>query len=183
MPSDGSDAPALFFAPFVSSAVRVGVASVDPRGHALSGVLPMLLDHAANELFGLLGPHDEGTQRAADWIVAEERTRHGRGLMVGDPVRVTIQLLAFDAHRMHLHLEARHAQEGWLSAASEQLVRHVDRASKAERPFPPETLANLALLKAAHAGLPRPAWLGQPIRFDGRAEMGAPSPAKTTVGA
>ncbi len=53
-------------------------------------------------------------------------------------------------------MELRHAEEGWLSATSENLSLHVDMAAEKVANFPPDILTNLALLKAAHAGLKTP---------------------------
>jgi acyl-CoA thioester hydrolase len=64
---------------------------------------------------------------------------------------------------MHYFLELRHAEEGWVSATTENLALHVEMSSKKVTPFPADILANLALLKAAHAGLRRPAALGRVI--------------------
>ena len=69
------------------------------------------------------------------------------------PVRVTLQLLDFDAKRMHYFEQLFHAEEGWLSATSENMVLNVDMTAKKVAPFPDYIAARLAqLVSEAEAG-------------------------------
>jgi acyl-CoA thioester hydrolase len=88
-----------------------------------------------------------------------------------DLVRVTAQLIAFDDKRLHVYLEMRHANEGWLSATSENLSLHVDMVRRKVAPFPPDILANLALMKAAHSMMPLPTAIGRSIGIPKRAAI------------
>ena len=89
--------------------------------------------------------------------------RYLRELHAGDPVRVTFQLLDYDAKRIHYFEELRHAEEGWLSATSENMTLHVDMTAKKTAPFPDFIAARLARMKAAHAHLPIPDGVGRRI--------------------
>ncbi|MCO4055585.1 MAG: thioesterase [Bosea sp.] len=161
---DWSKAPALFFAPCVSSPMRVDPQWIDYNGHLNMAFYNVLFDRAADEIFGLLGLGPAYVQeQGASCFVAEVHVRYLRELMAGDPVRVTLQLVDFDGKRLHYFLELRHAEEGWVSATTENLALHVEMSSKKVTPFPADILANLALLKAAHASLRRPAALGRVI--------------------
>jgi acyl-CoA thioester hydrolase len=52
-------------------------------------------------------------------------------------VRVTFQLLDYDAKRMHYFEQLFHAAEGWVSATSENMSLHVDmNAQKTARSRP-----------------------------------------------
>ncbi|MGL4441867.1 MAG: thioesterase family protein [Bosea sp. (in: a-proteobacteria)] len=164
MPPDWSKAPALFFAPFVSSPMRVEQQWIDYNGHLNMAYYNVLFDRAVDELFALIGLGPEYLrQEAASYFVAEAHVRYLRELMANDPVRVTVQLIDFDDKRLHYFLELRHAEEGWLSATTENLSLHVDMGSKKVTSFPANILTNLALLKAAHAGLRLPEALGRTI--------------------
>ena len=173
---DGPNPPALFFAPYVSSPMTVERSWIDYNGHLNMAFYHVLFDRAVDELFGIigLGP-DYLRQQDASFFVAEAHVRYLRELMVDDPVRVTVQLLDFDDKRMHYFMELRHAEEGWLSATTENLSLHVDMGNKKVTPFPAALLTNLALLKAAHAGLKMPEALGRVITIAGQAS------AKTTM--
>ena len=89
--------------------------------------------------------------------------RYLRELNAGDPVRVTFQLLDYDAKRMHYFEQLFHADEGWVSATSENMSLHVDMDAKKTAAFPDDVAAALARMKAAHAKLPRPEAAGRRI--------------------
>ena len=62
--------------------------------------------------------------------------RYLRELHAGDPVRVTFQLLDYDAKRMHYFEQLFHAEEGWVSATSENMTLHVDMDATQDRALP-----------------------------------------------
>jgi acyl-CoA thioester hydrolase len=78
-------------------------------------------------------------------------------------VRVTIRLIDYDEKRVHYFCELHHADEGWLSATSEQLALHVDAKARRVTPFPDDVLIGLAQMKAAHGALPPPEGIGRRI--------------------
>jgi acyl-CoA thioester hydrolase len=93
--------------------------------------------------------------------------RYLRELAAGDPVRVTFQLLGYDAKRMHYFEQLFHAVEGWVSATSENMSLHVDVEAKKTAAFPPDVALCLARMKAAHAMLPLPEAAGRKITMPG----------------
>jgi acyl-CoA thioester hydrolase len=56
-----------------------------------------------------------------------------------------------------------HADEGWVSATSENMTLHVDMTAKKVAPFPDTVMRSLAAMKAAHAKLPVPKSVGRRI--------------------
>ncbi len=161
---DDARAPALFFAPFVSSAMRVEPQWVDYNGHLNMAYYHVLFDRAVDEVFSLVGlSRDYAETRNASTFAAECHILYKRELTEGDLVRITAQLIAFDDKRLHYYLEMRHAHEGWLAATSENMSLHVDMISRKVTPFPPDILANIALMKAAHSMMPLPATIGRII--------------------
>jgi acyl-CoA thioester hydrolase len=115
----------------------------------------------AFELVGL-GP-DYVKNRNASYFTAEAHVRYLRELTAGAPVRSTILLLNYDAKRIHFFAELHHANEGWVSATSEQLALHVDMRTRRVAPWPDDVLERLAAMKAAHAAVPPPDVVGRPI--------------------
>ena len=162
-------APVFFFAPFVSSTMRVEPAWIDYNGHMNMAYYHVLFDRAVDEAFGAvgLGP-DYVEERSASFFAAEIHTLYKRELTASDRVRATLQLIDSDEKRLHYYLEIRHVADGFVAATSENLSLHVDLRSKRVVPFPDDILANLAVMKAAHARLPRPAALGRIIGLRGR---------------
>jgi len=154
----------VFAAPFVSSIMRVEPAWIDYNGHLNMAYYNVLFDRCVDEAYELLGcglAYLEKTKHST--FTAEVHVRYLRELHVNDPVRVTFQLLDFDLKRIHYFEELRHAEEGWLSATSENMTLHVDMTAKKTAPFPDFILARLAQAKAAHARLPIPEGAGRRI--------------------
>jgi acyl-CoA thioester hydrolase len=163
MPQRPEPEPA-FVAPFVSSVMRVEPAWIDYNGHLNMAYYNVLFDRAVDEAYDLLGcgpDYLKKTQHST--FTAEAHVRYLRELHAGDPVRVTFQLLDFDAKRMHYFEQLFHAEEGWLSATSENMALHIDMAAKKTAPFPDAIAARLERMKAAHAHLPLPGGAGRRI--------------------
>ena len=163
------DPEPAFFAPFVSSVMRVEPGWIDYNGHLNMAYYNVLFDRAVDEAYELIGcglAYVEQTRHST--FTAEVHVRYLRELHAGDPVRVTFQLLDYDAKRVYYFEELRHAEEGWLSATSENMTLHVDMVRKRTAPFPDFILAQLARMKAAHAALPQPEGVGRRIAMPNR---------------
>jgi acyl-CoA thioester hydrolase len=158
------DLQPLFFAPFVSSVMRVEPGWIDYNGHLNMAYYNVLLDRATDEALELLGAgEDYVATRRQSYYTAEVHVRYLRELYAGDPVRVTFQLLDCDSKRLHYFEQLFHAVDGWVSATSENMSLHVDMEAKRTVPAPPEVATRLAAMKAAHARLPRPEAAGRRI--------------------
>jgi acyl-CoA thioester hydrolase len=64
---------------------------------------------------------------------------------------------------MHLFEQLLHAEQGWVSATSENMTLHVDMTAKKVAPFPAAVMRALARMKNAHARLPRPEGAGRRV--------------------
>jgi acyl-CoA thioester hydrolase len=163
---DRRDLEPLFFAPFVSSVMQVEPDWIDYNGHLNMAYYNVLFDRAVDEAFELIGCGAAYVRhRRHSCFTAEVHVRYLRELNAGDPVRVTFQLLDFDAKRMHYFEQLFHATEGWVSATSENMSLHVDMQTKKTAAFPPEVAACLARMKAAHCKLPLPEAAGRRIEM------------------
>ena len=161
---DRRDPEPAFFAPFVSSVMRVEPAWIDYNGHLNMAYYNVLFDRAVDEVYELLGlglSYVQTTRHST--FTAEVHVRYLRELLVDAPVRVTFQLLGFDAKRMHYFEELYHAEEGWLSATSENMALNVNMTAKKVAAFPDNVMARLAEMKAAHDRLPAPHGAGRRI--------------------
>jgi acyl-CoA thioester hydrolase len=161
---DRLDLEPVFFAPFVSSVMAVEPAWIDYNGHLNMAYYNVLFDRAVDEAFELLGCGlDYVKNRKHSCFTAEVHVRYLRELHAGDPVRVTFQLLDYDAKRMHYFEQLFHASEGWVSATSENMSLHVDMTAGKTAPFPDDVASCLARMQAAHRHLPRPEAAGRRI--------------------
>jgi acyl-CoA thioester hydrolase len=165
---DSRDLEPLFFAPFVSSLMRVEPAWIDYNGHLNMAYYNVLFDRAVDEVFELLGCGlDYVRTRRHSCFTAETHVRYLRELKAEDPVRVTFQLLDYDHKRMHFFEHLLHANEGWVSATSENMSLHVDMEQKRTAPFPAAIASALGRMKAMHARLPYPQGAGRRIAMPG----------------
>ena len=159
-----SDPNPLLFAPFVASLMRVEDDWIDYNGHLNMAYYNVLFDRAVDEVYALIGVGaDHMKERGLTMFTAEAHVRYLRELHAGDQVRVSFQLLDFDAKRLHYFQELHHAAEGFLSATCEVMSLHVDLASKKTAPFPPDVEQKLRLMAQSHARLPRPEAAGRRI--------------------
>src|SRR3990172_4415710 len=141
-----------FPAPFVSSLMRVEPQWIDYNGHLNMAYYNVLFDRAVDEAYELIGIGiDYLKTEGHSTFTAEAHVRYLRELHDGDPVRVTFQLLDYDAKRIHYFEQLLHASEGWVSATSENMTLHVDMAAKKVVPFPETVVRTFARMKAAHA--------------------------------
>jgi acyl-CoA thioester hydrolase len=164
------DIAPVFFAPFVSSVMRVEPQWIDYNGHLNMAYYNVLFDRAVDETYELLGVGaDYVAERRQSIFTAEVHVRYLRELHADDPVRVTFQLLHYDAKRLHYFEQLFHAEEGWVSATSENLSLHVDLMTKKTATFPKQITARLAEMKASHALLPVPEAAGRKIAMPGKA--------------
>ncbi len=167
---DRPDLEPAFFAPFVSSVMRVEPGWIDYNGHLNMAYYNVLFDRAVDEAYELLGcgaGYVEASRHSC--FTAEVHVRYLRELHSGDPVRVTFQLVDFDAKRLHYFEQLFHAVEGWLSATSENMALHVDMKTQKTAVLPDAIATRLARMKAAHANLPMPDGVGRRIAMPQKA--------------
>ena len=161
---DRLDLEPVFFAPFVSSVMRVEPQWIDYNGHLNMAYYNVLFDKAVDEAYALAGIGETYMKkRLHSTFTVEVHLRYLRELHANDPVRVTFQLLDFDSKRLHFFKQLFHATEGWVAATSESLSLHVDMQSKKTAAFPDDVKRVLKQMKDSHARLPRPEAAGKRI--------------------
>ncbi|MBL0374419.1 thioesterase family protein [Rhizobium sp. KVB221] len=95
-------------------------------------------------------------------MTAEAHVTYIRELKKGEKVRGTFRLIDADEKRMHIYYELFHS-DGWLSAASENMMLHVDLSGPKVKPFPEQVQADIQTMLLYHRSLPRPKYLGRTI--------------------
>jgi acyl-CoA thioester hydrolase len=166
---EGGKLPALFFAPFVSSLMRIEPDWIDINGHLNMAYYTVLFDQALGEALRLVGLGDDYIRdRQRSFFTGEVHIVYKRELRVDDPVRVRLQLVGFDDKRLHIFQELCHATEGWVSATCELISLHVDLTTRKVVPFPTDIAENLAEMRSSHGWLPRPEIVGRAIRMPER---------------
>jgi acyl-CoA thioester hydrolase len=151
-------------APFVSSIMRIEPQWIDYNGHLNVAYYNVLFDRAVDEVYELIGLGPSYLERHQhSTMVAEAHVCYLRELRESDPLRVTVQLIDYDAKRIHLFEQLLQADEGWLSATCETMTLHVDMTAKKVAPFPDSIMRALARMKQSHATLPVPEGVGRRI--------------------
>ena len=151
-------------APFLASVMQIEPQWIDYNGHLNMAYYNVMFDRAIDELWLQLGIGPAYMKaRNGSTFTAECHVRYVREIHLGDPVQVSILLVAADEKRLHTFEELRHATEGWLSATSENMSVHIDMAARKTAPFPPNIRARIAEVAEAHAALPRPEGIGRKI--------------------
>jgi acyl-CoA thioester hydrolase len=151
-------------APFLSSVMQIEPQWIDYNGHLNMAYYNVMFDRAIDELWLILGiGPDYKKTRNFSTFTAECHVRYLREIHLGDPVQVSIHLLATDEKRLHLFEELRHATQGWLSATSETMTLHVDMGLRKTSPFPPDIRPTIDAVVRAHATVPKPEGIGRAI--------------------
>jgi acyl-CoA thioester hydrolase len=151
-------------APFLSSVMQIEPQWIDYNGHLNMAYYNVMFDRAIDELWLKLGIGPAYMQtRHCSTFTAECHVRYLREIHLGDPVRVSILLLAADDKRLHTFEELRHADEGWVSATSENMSMHVDMNTRKTAPFPPDIKARIDAVASVHACAPRPEGIGRKV--------------------
>jgi len=155
--------------PFVASVMRIEPQWIDYNGHLNMAYYHVLFDRAIDQFFATLGVGpDYLAARGNSTMTAECHVRYLREIGEADPVQIHIRLLGADDKRLHTFEELRHATEGWLSATSENMTLHIDMTARRAAPFPPDILARVHAVAAAHGSLPRPDGIGRQIAMPRR---------------
>ena len=169
---DRTDLEPLFFAPFVSSVMRVEQSWIDYNGHLNMAYYNVMMDRAIDEMWLQLGIGPTYMkERHGSTFTAECHVRYLREIHLGDPVQVTVYLLAADEKRIHTFEELRHAAEGWLSATSENMTIHIDMSARKTAPFPPDIRARIQDVVNSHDTVPRPEGTGRKVAMPSKSSL------------
>lgn len=153
-----------FQAPFLTSVMQIEPQWIDYNGHLNMAYYNVLFDRGIDQMWLELGIGPEYLkERQCSTFTAECHVRYIREVHLGDPVQVAVYLLEADDKRIHTFEELRHADEGWLSATSENMTLHVDMNLRKTAPFPPDIAERVRAVTQAHGAVSRPDGVGRRI--------------------
>ena len=137
---------------------------IDYNGHMNVAFYVLAFDKALDVVFDRLDMGAEYVSRTgSSAFILQNHVAYLAELKLGAPIRVSFQLLDFDAKRIHYFMHMYHATEGFLSATAEQVMMHVSLDTRRSSPFPPEALTKWATVREAHQKLPLPQTAGASI--------------------
>lgn len=142
---------------------------IDYNGHMNMAFYNLVFDKGVDHLFDLLGIGvDYVAQTNCSCFTMETHVTYAQEVVLHDPLRVSIQLLDYDAKRLHIFLQMFHADQSYLSATMEQMVLHVDLAQRKAAEMPATVRDAAHQLHTAHSELPIPAAVGKTIKISRR---------------
>lgn len=137
---------------------------IDYNGHMNLSYYVLLFDHATDAFLDRIGLTEDFRRRHdASTFSAEIHVNYLRELKVGNPLRITTQLLDHDGKRIHYFHRMYHAREGFLAATNELLSLYVDMGARRVVEMPPAIRRRLAALSRSHSRLARPGQAGSVI--------------------
>ncbi len=142
---------------------RVEPGWIDYNGHMNESRYLQVFSNASDNLLAAIGADPAYVASGHSYFTAETHIMHRGELRHGDAIHVTLQILAVDDKRLHIFHTLIRDADGMIAATAEQMLLHVDMATKRVVPALPEVLARLRPLAAADAGKPRPSEAGRAI--------------------
>lgn len=142
---------------------------IDYNGHMMDGYYCVAFAEATEaflEHVGFGAAYRE--QTGSSIYTVESHLCYFRSVREGEGLRYSSHLLGADAKRMHVFHRMTQAASGDEVATNELMFLHVDIVTERVTPMPPERLAVVDELSAAHAALPVPRGAGRRIAMPSR---------------
>lgn len=139
----------------------------DYNAHLSEWAYLLVFGDSADAFFRFFGVDDAYRAGGRSLFTAETHLRHLGEARAGDRLRLTLQVLGVDAKRLHIAHEMFGAEGGGLLATAEQMLLHVDTGAGRVTPFPAGIGDRLRQIRAAHAALPVPPYIGRVMAIPG----------------
>jgi acyl-CoA thioester hydrolase len=152
-------------APFRLGEVTVSAEWTDYNHHLTESAYLLIMGESSDAFFQFFGVDDGYRAAGHSLYTVETHLRNLREAREGERLTLTIQVLGTDAKRLHIVHEMYLCSTGGLIATAEQMLLHVDTRAGQAAPFPAPVAARLREIRAAHALLPVPSYVGRSIRI------------------
>ena len=141
---------------------------VDYNDHMTEAAYLTAFGWASDAVFRYVGDDEAYRASGYSFYTVETHINYLREVTAVDSLRFATRVVGLDGKRLHLYHEMFRAATGELVAATEQMLLHMDTG--AGRPVPMEGRPARALtaIRAAHAGMPAPEYLGRVMATRGR---------------
>ncbi|HEX7969270.1 MAG TPA: thioesterase family protein [Stellaceae bacterium] len=137
---------------------------IDGNGHMNVGYYVVAFDHATDTLCEQLGVAWNYVEHKLGMVfVLEAHITYDREVHAADKLRITTQILDYDAKRLHFFHAMYHGDEGWLASTNELIMLHIDYETRRAAPWRAETMRRIEAMARAHKALPRPEKAGRII--------------------
>jgi acyl-CoA thioester hydrolase len=154
----------VFPSPIISEPYAIEDQWIDYNGHFNMAYYNVLFDKDSDVALALVGLGPEYVRTTGNsYFTLEAHISYLRELGVRDRVWIATHILDFDAKRLHYVQSMHRANEDWIACVTENIVMHVDLATKKSSPFPADVLEKITVAHAAHKKLPIPLQVGHKI--------------------
>ena len=138
---------------------------VDYNDHMTEAAYLTVFGWASDVLFQFIGVDDGYRSTGSSFYTVETHIIYEREAALNDSLKVTTQILDFDAKRLHFNHEMFNVATSQRLSTCEQMLVHVDStAAKASAIKPSVSLALEAVL-ASHRSLPTPPEVGRIMKI------------------
>lgn len=134
---------------------------VDYNGHMTEAAFLTAFGWASDKFFRYIGIDEAYRAAGHSLYTVETHINYIRETSLGEPLRVSTQVLGVDAKRVHFFHSMFHAGSGELLCTTEQMLLHVDMAAGSAVPIQPGPAMALEAVAAAHALLDPPNQVGR----------------------
>ena len=161
-PAFGYDRAMPVDAPLALYETTVPPAWLDVNDHMNVAYYVLAFDQATDALFDFIGVGvDYIQEHHCSMFALECHVNYTGELRLGDPIRITSQLLGFDAKKMHFCHQMYHRGDDSLAATSEWVSVHIDMDSRRSASFPESRAQRLGEIRDSHSSLATPPGVGR----------------------
>ena len=132
----------------------------DYNGHTNDSRYMQLSSEALDVFFRSIGFSSDYLATGRSFYSLESHVRYINESKVGDEIVVTVQVIALDEKKVHLH-SVMSKTDGTVVATAEHIYLHVDTKLKKASPIGKELLERLKPIADAHAKLQKPEGVGR----------------------
>ena len=134
---------------------------VDYNGHMSEWAFLTAFGWASDKLFRYVGVDEDYREAGHTFFTVETHLNYIKEASLGEPLRVTTQVLGVDTKRLHFFHAMEHAVTGDLLCTTEQMLVHVDTRVGSSTPILTGPAYALTAIADAHAELPVPPQVGR----------------------
>ncbi len=138
---------------------------VDYNDHMTEAAYLTAFGWASDVLFQYIGINDDYRAAGHSYYTVETHIIYEREANLADNLRITTQILDFDAKRLHFNHEMFNMASEERLATCEQMLVHVDSKAGKSASIPDSVATALTLIKQSHGRLPTPPEIGRTMKI------------------
>ena len=138
---------------------------VDYNDHMTEAAYLTAFGWASDVLFQYIGINDDYRAAGNSYYTVETHIIYEREADFDDKLRITTQVLDFDAKRLHFNHEMFNLATNDRLATCEQMLVHVDSNAAKSAPIPDSVASALTAIKQSHSKLSTPPEIGRTMKI------------------